>query len=105
MKIANKHCRPLSSRRTWHGLRQRTEATNRRNGILVQPGETRGYKMVRKATHGAHAGWIYARAAYETPLIGPFTHVTSLASYVLKSTGGSLRRVAISTVQMPLSTA
>ena len=71
------------------------------DGNPIQPGETRGYKMVRKATHGAHAGWIYARAAYENPINRPFTHVSSLASYVLKSTGGSLRRVAISTVQMP----
>ncbi len=66
-----------------------------------QPAESRGYKLVRKATGGAHAGWLYARSVYENPINRPVSHASSLASYVLKSAGGSLRRIAISTVQMP----
>jgi cardiolipin synthase len=61
----------------------------------------RGYKAKRIVTKGAHLGWVTARSIYENPINRPVSHFGALASYALKSTGGMLRRVAISTVQMP----
>ncbi len=61
----------------------------------------RGFKATRIATGGAHATWLYARSVYENPINRPFSHVSSLLSYATKSVGGTARRVAISTVQMP----
>jgi phosphatidylserine/phosphatidylglycerophosphate/cardiolipin synthase-like enzyme len=67
----------------------------------VEPAYDRGHKAARLVTYGAHAGWVYARAVYENPINRPLSHAASLASLVLKSSGGLLRRVALSTVQMP----
>jgi len=68
---------------------------------IVAPALDRGYKAKRMVTKGAHFGWVTARSIYENPINRPVSHFGSLASYALKSTGGMLRRVAISTVQMP----
>jgi phosphatidylserine/phosphatidylglycerophosphate/cardiolipin synthase-like enzyme len=59
------------------------------------------YHAVRAATGSAHAGWLLGRSVYENPVNRPVSHVTSLASLALKSTGGMLRRVAINTTQLP----
>ncbi len=67
----------------------------------VAPAFDRGFKAKRILTHGAHAGWVYARAVYENPINRPVSHVASLASWAVKSSGGLLRRVALGTVQMP----
>lgn len=68
---------------------------------IVEPASDRGYKARRTVTKGVHLGWVTARSIYENPVNRPVSHFGSLASYALKSTGGMLRRVAISTVQMP----
>lgn len=68
---------------------------------VAAPASNGRSKAQRIATHGAHAGWHYVRSVYENPINRPISHVSSLASLVLKSTGGMLRRVAIGTVQMP----
>ena len=60
-----------------------------------------GYHAARAATGGTHASWLVARSVYENPVNRPVSHITSLASLALKSTGGMLRRVAINTTQMP----
>ena len=67
----------------------------------IDPAYDRGFKAARIATYGAHAGWTYARAVYENPINRPVSHVSSLASLVLKSSGGLMRRIALGTVQMP----
>ena len=71
-------------------------------GCASAPQHTdRGFKAQRVVTRGAHIGWQYARSVYENPINRPVSHIASLASLALKSTGGMLRRVAIGTVQMP----
>ncbi|MDH3621954.1 MAG: phosphatidylserine/phosphatidylglycerophosphate/cardiolipin synthase family protein [Gammaproteobacteria bacterium] len=55
----------------------------------------------RKATGIGQASWIYARSVYENPINRPVSHVTTLGSYALKSTGGLLRRISLSTLEMP----
>ena len=67
----------------------------------IEPAFDRGFKAKRIATYGAHAGWVYARAVYENPINRPVSHVASLASWAVKSSGGLLRRVALGTLQMP----
>jgi len=58
-------------------------------------------KAQRMGTKGAHFGWVAARSMVENPINRPVSHVGSIVSYAFKSTGGLLRRVAISTLQMP----
>jgi cardiolipin synthase len=70
-------------------------------GQLVKPHDERSFSMTRKATGVSHATWGYARSVYENPINRPVSHFASLGSLALKSTGGMLRRVAISTAQMP----
>jgi len=71
-------------------------------GCATAPQHTDGgYKAKRVVTKGAHLSWVTARSIYENPINRPVSHFGSLASYALKSTGGMLRRVAISTVQIP----
>lgn len=59
------------------------------------------YKAARAVAGTTHAGWIYARSVYENPINRPVSNATTLASLAFKSTGGMLRRVAISTTQLP----
>jgi cardiolipin synthase len=68
---------------------------------IIGPASDRGYKAKRIVTKGAHLSWVTARSIYENPINRPVSHFGSLASYALKSTGGMLRRMTISTVQMP----
>ncbi len=67
----------------------------------VAPAFDRGYQAQRKATKGAHFGFIIARSAYENPINRPISNIGAIASYAAKSTTGLIRRVAIGTVQMP----
>jgi len=59
------------------------------------------YQLTRKVAFGGHVTWHYARSVYENPVNRPVSHFAALGSLALKSTGGLLRRVAISTVEMP----
>lgn len=68
---------------------------------FVEPAFDRGFKAQRAATKSAHFSLIVARSVYENPINRPVSHLSSLASYATKSTGGLLRRVAIGTLQMP----
>ena len=70
-------------------------------GDLVGSHDNREFSLSRKATSVGHAGWVYTRSVYENPINRPVSHVASLGSLAVKSTGGLLRRVAISTTQMP----
>jgi cardiolipin synthase len=67
----------------------------------IAPAFDRGFAAQRAATKGAHLGWVAARSIYENPINRPVSHISTLASLAIKSTGGLLRRVAISSVQMP----
>ncbi len=69
-------------------------------GDIVDPQNNR-FSLTRKVTGFSHATWVYGRSVYENPINRPVSHVASLSSLTLKSTGGLLRRVALSTVQMP----
>ncbi len=66
----------------------------------VGPQESR-FSLTRKVTGFSHATWVYGRSVYENPINRPVSHVASLGSLALKSTGGLLKRVSLSTVQMP----
>ncbi len=79
---------------------QHAEDNTQRSEIVAAAANDRNNNQ-GMATKGARLGWIAARSVYENPVNRPVTHISSLASYALKSTGGMLRRVAISTVQMP----
>jgi cardiolipin synthase len=68
---------------------------------IIDPAFDRNLKAQRMATKGAHMGWVVARSVVENPINRPVSHIGSLASYVFKSTGGLLNRVAIGTLQMP----
>ena len=67
----------------------------------IEPAFDRGFKAQRTAMKGAQLSWVAARSIYENPINRPVSHFGTLASYALKSAGGLLRRVAISSVQMP----
>jgi hypothetical protein len=69
---------------------------------IQDPDAVSGYAAVRKVAGISQTAYIYANSFYANPLIRPVTHVTSLSSYVLKSSGGAMRRVAIASAQMPL---
>ena len=68
---------------------------------IIEPAFDNTRKVQRMGTKGAHFGWVAARSMVENPINRPISHIGSLASYAFKSTGGLLRRVVISTVQMP----
>jgi len=68
---------------------------------IIEPAFDNNFKAQRMATKGAHFGWVAARSMVENPINRPVSHIGSFASYVFKSTGGLLRRVAIGTLQMP----
>ena len=70
-------------------------------GELVSSHNNREFSLERKATGFGQATWAYARSVYENPINRPVSHYASLGSLAIKSTGGFLRRVAISTAQMP----
>jgi cardiolipin synthase len=72
-----------------------------KDASTIEPAFDRGYQAQRKMAGGSNLGWLYARSAYENPVTRPVSNASSLVSYALKSTGGTLRRVAIGTVQMP----
>jgi cardiolipin synthase len=61
-----------------------------------------GAQVKRKASGIGQAGWIYARSVYENPVNRPVSHFASLGSLTVKSTGGLLRRLSISTLEMPM---
>ncbi len=62
------------------------------------------FKAQRLATKGVHFSWVMTRSIYENPVNRPVSHMSSLASFTLKSTGGMLRRVVIGTAQLPALT-
>jgi cardiolipin synthase len=70
-------------------------------GELVSSHNNREFSLERKATGFGQATWVYARSVYENPVNRPISHFASLGSLAVKSTGGFMRRVAISTAQMP----
>ena len=70
-------------------------------GQLVSSHNNREFSLERKATGIGQASWVYARSVYENPVNRPVSHFASLGSLAVKSTGGFLRRVAISAVEMP----
>ena len=55
----------------------------------------------RQAVAIGQAGWTYARSVYENPINRPVSHVSSLGSLALKSTGGFLRRATVNNIGMP----
>jgi cardiolipin synthase len=67
----------------------------------IPPAFDPGFKAQRMATKGAHFSWVMTRSVYENPVNRPISHVSTLASLALKSTGGMLRRVVIGTTQLP----
>ena len=68
---------------------------------FVESHDDGGNTLTRKVAGAGQVAWVYARAVYENPVNRPVSSAASLGSYVLKSTGGLLRRIVIGTVQMP----
>jgi cardiolipin synthase len=68
---------------------------------LVESRDGRKIPMSRAVAGIGHLSWVYARSVYEDPVNRPVSHIASLASLALKSTGGLFRRVALGTTQMP----
>ena len=68
---------------------------------IIDAAFDRNMKAQRMATKGAHMSWVFARSVVENPINRPVSHIGSLASYALKSTGGLLRRVSIGALEMP----
>lgn len=78
-----------------------TAPTETGDGAVVIPTTGPGYSVVRKAAGFSQAAYIYANSFYVNPVFRPVTHVASISSYVLKSSGGAARRIAIAGAQMP----
>jgi cardiolipin synthase len=70
------------------------------SGCASTPTDSRS-QVTRKASGIGQAGWIYARSVYENPVNRPVSHFASLGSLTIKSTGGLLRRLSISAIEMP----
>jgi cardiolipin synthase len=58
--------------------------------------------LTRKASGVGQAGLVYARSVYENPVNRPVSHITSLGSLTIKSTGGLLRRISLNSFEMPV---
>ena len=71
------------------------------DSLAIDPAFDTAFQAQRKVAGGAKFSWLLARSAYENPVTRPISNASTLVSYVLKSTGGALRRVAIGTLQMP----
>jgi cardiolipin synthase len=69
-------------------------------GCASTPGDTPS-TFTRKASGVGQAGWVYARSVYENPVNRPVSHFASLGSLTMKSTAGLLRRISLSTIEMP----
>jgi cardiolipin synthase len=67
----------------------------------IAPAFDPSFKAQRLAAKGVHFGWVVTRSVYENPVNRPVSHMSSLASLALKSTGGMLRRVVIGAAQLP----
>ena len=70
-------------------------------GPVVVPTTGAGYSAVRRAAGVSQAAYIYANSFYVNPIFRPVTHVASISSYLIKSSGGAARRIAIAGNQMP----
>ena len=70
-------------------------------GAIVIPTTGTANSAVRKAAGVSQAAYIYANSFYVNPIVRPVTHVASISSYILKSSGGAARRIAIASAQMP----
>ena len=70
------------------------------SGCASTPGDDPS-SFTRKASGVGRASWIYARSVYENPVNRPLSHVASLGSLTIKSTGGLLRRLSINALEMP----
>ena len=68
---------------------------------IVIPTSGAAPKIVRKTAQVSQVAFIAANSFYVNPVLRPVSHVSSLSSYVVKSAGGAMRRVAIAGAQMP----
>jgi cardiolipin synthase A/B len=59
-------------------------------------------KGMRRVAGVSQAAVLYARSVYVDPVSRPVSNVTSLASWVLKSTFGFFRRIGLATVREPM---
>jgi hypothetical protein len=78
-----------------------TAPTETGDGAVVIPTSGSGYSIVRKTAGVSQAVYISANSFYVNPIFRPVTHVASISSYLLKSSGGAARRMAIAHAQMP----
>ena len=69
-------------------------------GCATSPGKDPS-SLQRKASGVGNASLVYARSVYENPVNRPVSHFASLGSLTIKSTAGLLRRISLSTVEMP----
>ncbi len=60
-----------------------------------------GYKNMRRAAGVGQAAVLYTKTVYVDPVIRPVAYFSSISSFVVKSIGGLLNRISISTVRMP----
>jgi len=62
----------------------------------------RNRKGIRRTAGASQAAVLFARSLYIDPLARPVSNVTSLASWVLKSTFGFLRRIGLAAIREPM---
>lgn len=75
-------------------------AGGRDGAEVIQPTGA-AYKTSRRVAGAGQAILVYANSVHVDPVIRPVSHAATLASLILKSTDGMLRRVTIGTVRMP----
>jgi cardiolipin synthase A/B len=69
--------------------------------VVSNDAPDKGYRIVRKVSRAGQTGLLYARSTEVEQILRPVSYTTSLASYLFKSTGGTLDRVALSSTLMP----
>ena len=69
--------------------------------VISNNAPPKGYRLVRKAAGYGQTAVLYVRSTQVESVLRPVSYATSLGSLVLKSAGGAMGRVALSTTLMP----
>ena len=76
------------------------ESGNKRSSN-AQSSVNSSFRTTRRAAALGQAAMLYTKTVHVDPIIRPVSYFSSLSSLALKSTGGVLRRVSLSAIQMP----
>ncbi len=69
--------------------------------VISNGAPPKGYRLVRKASGYGQTAVLYLRSTEIESVLRPVSYATTLGSLVLKSAGGAMGRVALSTTLMP----